>query len=139
MTRLRDWRNRYNDTIDAIRANPFAWGENDCLTGLVIPVVTAIVGNSAGLYKYYKGYKTQRGALGAMKKAGYANLADGLAAHFPEIHPSECRVGDLVALPTDDGFGYALGVVNGDRVFVMLERSLGTRSLMEVERAFKVD
>jgi hypothetical protein len=139
MTRVFDWRTRYNETIDAIRAVPFKWDGHDCVSGLVIPVVEAITGKRCKLRRYIKSYKTMRGALGTMHRAGFANLADGLAAHFPEIHPSQAQIGDLAAIPTEDGFGYALGVVNGDRVFVMLERSLGTRSLTEAVRAFRVD
>jgi hypothetical protein len=44
-----------------------------------------------------------------------------------------------VALPSGDDFGYSLGVVNGDRVFVIHETGLGTRDLTEAKRAFKVD
>lgn len=137
--RLQDWRTRYSETIDRIRANPFAWGQADCLTGLVLPVVEAVTGSTGGLYRYYGRYKTERGALGVMRRSGFDNLGDLLAAHFPEIHPSRATVGDLAALPTDDSFGHSLGVVNGERVFVMLEQSLGTRSLTDAVRAFRVE
>lgn len=137
--RYKNWRTLYNETIDAIRANPFVWGEHDCFTGLIIPVVEAITGDTASLRKFAGKYKTENGALRVMKRAGFENLGDYLASEFPEIHPSEARVGDLVAIPTKDGFGHALGVVNGERVFVMLERSLGTRSLTEATRAYRVD
>lgn len=139
MTRLFNWRTRYNDTIDLIRAKPFSWSDHDCLSGLVIPVVETITGQRSELRKYIGRYKTERGALGVMRRSGYLSLGDLVAAHHVEIHPSQAQMGDLVALPTEDGFGHALGVVNGERVFVMLEQSLGTRALTEAQRAFKVD
>lgn len=138
MTRLSDWRTRYNALIDDIRAKPFEDGSHECFKGLAVPVLVAIRGD-AGKFSTAR-YKTMRGGLGLMKRRGFANLADVLASELTEIHPSRATVGDLAAIPAPDSpFGYAIGVVNGDRVFVLLDKSLGTRSLMEVERAFSVD
>ena len=134
--RVENWRVRYEDTIDAIRRVPGDWGSSDCLTGLVSPVVEALTGVDP-FVRFRGRYKTARGALGIMRRSGFENLADLVASELPEIHPSQCVIGDIVAIPTDDDFAYALGVVNGDRVFVMLEKGLGTRDISEAVRAFK--
>lgn len=134
-----DWRARYEATIDAIRVSPAVgeWGAGDCLTGLVGPVVEALTG--ADPFARFRGrYKTARGALGIMRRSGFANLADLVASDLPEIHPSECRVGDIVAIPSDDDFAYALGVVNGERAFVLQTNGLATRDMSEAVRAFRV-
>lgn len=136
--RVDDWRIRYEEVIDAIRARPFEWGKADCLSGLVVPVLCAITDDDNWFVRFIDRYKTARGALGVMHRTGFKNLADLVASELPEIHPSACRVGDIVAIPCNDEFGFALGVVNGDRAFVLLEKSLGHRDMSEVTRAFKV-
>lgn len=135
--RRKDWRTRFEQTIDELKDKPFAWG-GDCLFGLVVPILEAISDDDPRFTSYAGRYKTAKGALGVMRRAGFRNLADLAASELPEIHPSRCRIGDIVAIPTDDEFGFSVGVVNGDRVFVKLEQGLGTRDLMEATRAFQV-
>lgn len=138
MIRVQDWRIRFEDTIDTIRRDPFKWGTADCLTGLVCPVLKAITGTD--YFTQYAGkYKTAKGAVIVMKRHGFDNLADLAASELTEVHPSKCFVGDVVAIPVaDDPFGYSLGIVNGERVFVMHPNGLGTRDLSEAARAFQV-
>jgi hypothetical protein len=73
-----------------------------------------------------------------MRQAGFRNLADMVAVMLPEIHPSEARIGDIAAIEIDTPFGYALGVVNGERVFVLREDGMGTVDLLDAKRAFRV-
>lgn len=138
--RREDWRARYETTIDAIRVNSTLgeWGQGDCLTGLVGPVVEALTG--ADPFSRFRGrYATPRGALGTMRRSGFANLADLVASELtPLDHPSQCWIGDIVAIPTDDDFAYALGVVNGERAFVLQTNGLATRDMSEAVRAFRV-
>jgi len=137
MTRKDNWRKEFETVIDDLKAEPFRWG-SDCLFGLVVPILNAISDDGPRFTAYAGRYKTAKGALGVMRRSGFQNLADLAASELPEIHPSQCRVGDIAAIPTDDDFGFSLGVVNGDRVFVKLEHGLGTRDLMEAKRAFQV-
>jgi hypothetical protein len=135
--RMVKWRSRYDATIDILRETPFEWGDHDCLFGLVVPVIEALTGDR--MFERFRGrYRTAKGALGVMRKAGYADLADLAASELPEVHPSACVLGDIVAIPSGDDFGFALGVVNGDRVFILHPGGLGQRSLSEAVRAFKV-
>lgn len=136
--RVLDWRLRFEKQIDTIRRNPFAWGNADCLFGLVAPIVREITGDMSYFHRFEGRYKTARGALGTMKRNNFDSIADLVASEFPEIHPSQCVVGDIAAIPTDDNFAYSLGIVNGDRIFVMHQNGLGTRDLLEATRAFKV-
>lgn len=137
MIRVQNWRVNYENLIDAIRRKPFAWGYVDCLTGLVDPTIQALTGEEP-FARFRARYKTARGAIGIMRRSGFENLADLVASELPEIHPSQCVVGDVVAIPTDDDFAFALGVVNGDRVFVISPDGLSTRDISEAVRAFKV-
>ena len=136
MKRLPDWRVRFKDTIDNIRREAFAWGSSDCLYGLTVPVLKALTGET--YFKRYRRYKTAKGALSVMRRAGFDNLADLVASELTEVHPSQVFVGDIVAIPTDDEFGFSLGAVNGERVFVLHQNGLGTRDLLEATRAFQV-
>lgn len=140
MMRLENWRARYEETIDAIRVSSTVgeWGQGDCLTGLVGPVVEALTG--ADPFARFRGrYKSARGALGIMRRSGFDNLADLVASELtPLEHPSQCWVGDIVAIPTDDDFAYALGVVNGERAFVFQTNGLATRDMSEAVHAFRV-
>jgi len=72
-------------------AAPFEWDESDC--GFAFSVVRAITGFDAiaGL----RGYEDGPEALRRLRAAGYPSVLDLVAAHFPEIPPSEAMRGDL--------------------------------------------
>lgn len=137
LVRLPDWRPRFETAIDAMWRTRFSWGDHDCGPGLAGRMVEAVTG--ADLAGRYRGrYKTARGAMGVMKRAGFANLGDLVASMLPEIHPSEAKIGDVAAVETDSVFGYALGVVNGERVFVLHPDGVATVDLLTCKRAFRV-
>lgn len=132
------WRADFKRAIDDMRRRPFDWStQYDCGMGLVVEVVKAITGHDFGA-PYRGRYTTSAGALRVMRREGFENLADLAASMIPEIRPNECRIGDVVAYRTDSRFGYALGVVNGERAFVLTEDGMGTRDLLAAERAFRV-
>lgn len=139
MSRVKGWRAKFDATVDVIRLHPFDWKmQNDCVFGLAAPLVTAITGR-AQAREFVGKYRTAEGALVEMKRAGYDSLADAVADRFEEIHPSQARVGDIVAYKTDTPFKYALGVVNGERAFVLRDDGLGTMDLLEADRAFRIE
>lgn len=84
-------------------------------------------------------YKTVKGAIGVMKRSGAKDLAELVAKHLPELEsPSLAQIGDVMAIPTDDGFGYALGVLVGERVLVLSPSGVDSRDRSEATRAFGV-
>lgn len=132
------WRTRYNIIIDQLRNHNFDWAtQDDCLIGLTAPVLQAIHEREF-FTKYVGRYTSAIGAVKVMKNDGFDNLADLVASELEEIHPSECMLGDVVAIPSADKFGFSIGICNGDRAFVKHEFGLGTRSMIEVTRAFRV-
>lgn len=140
LKRLPKWRGPYSDLIDRIRARPFDWtSQYDCLMGLAIEAVRAITGHDFGA-PYRGKYETPIGAYQLMRRAGFTDLGDAIASQLPEVPVHRARIGDIVTLanPDDVIFSYALGVVNGERIFVLREDGLGTRDLLEAERAFAV-
>ena len=78
------------------------------------------------------------GALGVLRNDGFADLGDLVASVLPEIHISRGRIGDVAAIPADDGFGFTLGVVNGERIFVLRPDGFGTVDLLAAGRAFRI-
>lgn len=138
LERLPNWRTRFETAIDEIKYVPFDWStQHDCGPGLAGRMVYAITGEDLAV-KYQGKYKTAAGALKVMRKAGFDNLADLAASFLPEIHPSQASLGDIVAYEMDSPFGFALGVVNGERVFVLRPEGVGTMDLLAAKRAFKV-
>lgn len=135
--RVRDWRSRLTVALDRVAAQPFAWGHADCLLGLVAPVTEALT--EADLWAAWRGrYATARGALRVMHGDGFDTLADLAASVLPEVHPSCAGEGDIAAIPTGDGFGYALGVVSGANVIVLSPRGPAALPRAQMTRAFKV-
>ncbi|ORE89738.1 hypothetical protein [Aurantimonas sp. 22II-16-19i] len=137
MQRLCDWPARLHAFIDQVKRSSHRYGTQDCLVGFAFGAVTALTGEDpAALYRGR--YDTAKGALRVMREAGHANLADLVASHLPEIHVSRARLGDLAAIPDGSPFGFALGIVNGERLLVMREDGLGTTDFTAATRAFRV-
>lgn len=136
MTRRPDWHSRFVAMIDEVRREPFAWDSADCSKAWVGRLVHELTG--VDHTKDFGKYSTLKGAVKVMKSKGVKNLADLIALYLPEIHPSQAYIGDIATIKDDSPFGYALGIVNGDRIFVRREDGVGTVDLLEADRAFKV-
>lgn len=132
------WNARLNAAIEGFRRTPMRYGEADCAV-LAAAAVEAITGARPGNAEWY-GYVDEASALAILKAGGFATLADLAASVLPEIHPSQATLGDIAAIPSDTPFGFALGVVSGDRIFVFGARfdGLGTVGLLTATRAFRV-
>lgn len=137
LVRLHDWRARFAAEIDRLKHTPFAWGAHDCGPGLAGNLVLAITGVDCAA-QWRGAYASPSEGLSVMRDAGFENLGDMVAAMLPEIHPSEARIGDVAAIEVSSPFGYALGVVNGERIFVLREDGMGTVDLLDAKRAFRV-
>ena len=137
LIRIEGWRARFDAACDAMRRKPFSWGDHDCLVGLVGDSVEALTGADI-VSPWRDRYTTGVGALRVLRNDGFADLSDLVATILPEIHISRARLGDIAAIPSHDGFGSALGVVNGERIFVLRPEGFGTVDLFSATRAFRV-
>lgn len=136
LVRLPDWRRRYDATIAEIKSKRFDWRSHECATGLAGRVVREITG--IDLVSQFAGdYQDAAGALRHLQALGFDNLGDLVATLLPEIHPSAASIGD-VALLEGDGLVGGLGVVNGERIYVLTLHGFGTVDLLDAKRAFKV-
>lgn len=132
-----DWHSRLNAFVDEVRRQPFDWAQNNCGEHFAFGAVRAMTDEDIGAH--YRGrYTTAIGAVRVMRRDGHENLGDLVASHLEETHTSEARLGDLAAIPDDSPFGYTLGIVNGDTVFVMGEDAVGVVPIEMATRVFRV-
>lgn len=132
------WRTDLHQYMLSVWRAPFEWGKHDCAL-FAAGAVEAMTGEDPA--DEYRGhYSTLLGGLRLLNKNGFANHADFAASLFKEIHPSFAQVGDLAAIKVDDDGLFALGVVQGSRIYVLRpdEAGIGTVDLLDAERAFRV-
>lgn len=137
LRRLPDWRRRFETAIDEIKAKPFAWYDHDCGPGLAGRLVEAQTGVSLSRFTIGR-YHDAASAARLIRDLGFDSLGSVVASLLPQIHPSEAQVGDIAAMPFPGPIGHALGVVNGERIFVLTETGIGTVDLLDAVMAFKV-
>lgn len=131
----RDWAARLNAYLQAVKARPYDDAAHNCGT-FVAGAVEAITGEDFG--KPYTEEPTLARQIARLRKDGFGTHADYAASIFEEIPPAFARLGDLAAFDTDDPLGVALGVVNGERTFVLRPDGLGTLETLTAKRAFRI-
>ncbi|HWJ88507.1 MAG TPA: hypothetical protein VNS12_10585 [Pelagibacterium sp.] len=135
--RHEDWRKRLGAYVSEVRATPFAFGTHDCWL-FVTGAVEAMTGTDHAA-KHRGRYKTARGAIGRVLKPIEAKDMGGVASHYFEpTEPAFAQIGDIMAIPTDDVFGYSLGILNGEQVLVVTATGIGVRDRADATRAFRV-
>lgn len=135
MTRQPDWRVRLASYLAAVAAKPFAPGEHDCAL-FAAGAVTAMTG--VDLAADWRGaYASLPAGLRALRKAGFDDHIALVARQFKPIHPAFAQVGDIAVLEGDDGFA-ALGIVQGERIYVLRPDGIATLPLTDAKEAFRV-
>ncbi|MGM4981865.1 DUF6950 family protein [Rhizobium sp. 11_C7_N12_5] len=138
LVRRSDWRARFEAAVDEIKATPFEWGVHDCGPSFAGRLVLAVTGVDLAA-QYAGSYSNEDEALAIVRHAGFATLGEMVASMLPEIHPSQARIGDVAAIKIDKPIGHALGVVNGERILVLMPSGgVGTVALTSASMAFKV-
>ena len=137
LKRLPDWHSRLIAAIEDVRREPLVWGSSDCGLDWAGRAVVAVTGSNPAATLRPR-YTTAKGALAFLKRQKVASLADLVARYLPEIHPSRAILGDIAAVRTDDAFGHALGIVNGETILVRGEGGVRVIDLLDADRAFAV-
>lgn len=134
--RYHDWRSRLSAYLYEIAHKPFVWGEHDCAL-FAAGAVQAMTGQDFAA-NYRGRYKTFRGGLRHLRKAGFADHAAFAVSLFEEVPPASAHVGDVAAVEIEGGI--ALGVVQGQRIYVLRpdEAGIGTVGLLDAARTFHV-
>lgn len=133
--KARGARKRLIEYVAKAARTPFQWGKHDCAL-FAAGAVKAQTGKDPA--RGLRGrYSTVSGAMKHLRKLGYTSLGDLAGAQFQEIPPAFAQVGDI-AVVHDDAATEALGVVQGERIYVLRPDGLGLVPLMSARRAFRV-
>lgn len=134
MKRRPDWRQRLGEYVAAIAKSPFAPGSADCAL-FAADAVKAMTGSDPAA-DFRGHYTTLKGGFKQLQKAGFTDLADLVATHLTEIPVAMAQVGDIAVLSADGEA--ALGVVQGDRIYVRSMNGLATVPLLSAKRMFRL-
>jgi len=139
MKRVDLWIIPYNEFIDNIRKLGFDWDKIDCGPRFVGHLCEVLTGENPTKHLIGK-YHDEESALELMHELGFDNLADATASFVPEYeNPALAQMGDIAAIRIENSpFGYALGIVNGERVLVLHPTGVGVVNRRHMVRAFRV-
>ena len=119
--RLRDWESRFTAYVCRIATAPFGWGVHDCAL-FAAGGVDAVTGEDPAA-RWRDQYSSEMGGLLQLRRAGFDSHIELAASLYPEIHPSAAWPADIAVIP-EGGIG-ALGLVQGEMVYVLREEGLG--------------
>lgn len=133
--RLDDWREALVKYLEGVKRTPYQPGRHDCAL-FAATAVKAMTGHDYAV-PYRGRYTTLRGGLRVLRKDGYDDHIALAADKLPEISPAFARAGDLAVVPGEDNLP-ALGVVQGEKVYVLTPGGLSLVSMLSMQRAFEV-
>ena len=129
-----DWKLQLIQYLGEAARRPFRPGEHDCAL-FAAGAVEAMTGTDFAAS--FKGrYTTLKGGIRLLRAAGFADHAALAAELLPEIAPAFAAPGDLAVIDTPGG--PALGVVQGEGIYVLTPDRLGVLPLLSAQRAFRV-
>lgn len=132
--RVRGWRNRLAAHVAAAAREGYRPGAVDCAL-FAAGAVDAITGSDHRAA--WKGrYRSLSSGRRLVRAAGHADLVALVASSLSEVPVAYARPGDLAALAGADG--PALGVVQGEGIYVLTPGGLATVPLLTALRAFRV-
>lgn len=132
--RLPDWKPRLTRYLAAAARKPYALGAHDCAL-FAAGAVNAVTGQDPAA-AWRGGYDTKTGGLRLLQAAGYRDHFQATSAALEAIAPSFAAAGDIAAV--HDGAGQtALGVVQGEMVYVLRETGLGLVPRTSMFRAWR--
>ena len=82
-------------------------------------------------------YKTIKGGIAALRRKGHPDHVGYVAHICEEIAPAFAHRGDIGVVEGANGFG-ALGIVQGEGVYVLTENGMTIVSRLKLLRAFRV-
>lgn len=98
--RIEGWETKLLEVVAYHESTPFDWADSNCLH-LMMDVSLALTGRDP--YAKTRGkYKNQAGAMKVMRKLGFRDVGEMIAAEFAEVPPAMARRGDLALLKQGD-------------------------------------
>ncbi len=133
--RVPDWKVRLSDYVSACARMPYALGQHDCALFAAGAVAATTGDDPAAAWRGT--YQTKEGGLRALRRAGHADHIAAAAAVLEEIHPAFAAMGDVACVADPVTGQLALGVVQGEMVYVLREDGLGLLPRATMTRAFR--
>lgn len=133
--RLPDWNTRLVAYLTEAARTPFAEGTHDCAL-FFAGGVNAMTGVDPAA-RWRGRYTTTRGGLRVLRRDGFSDHIAVAAHQFEEIPPAFARPGDGAAVRTSEG--EALGIVQGEWVYVLDRSGAALVPLLTAQRAFRVN
>lgn len=134
MTRLPDWRSRFQNFLSENANRVFNPGEWDCSL-LTSGGVNAITGNDPAA-PYRGNYSTVEEGQALLQADGYADQIAFVESLFSEIPILQASVGDIAVVEQLGEQG--LGLVTGSSIAVVTLKRMGQVPLSKASRIFKV-
>lgn len=129
-----DWKLSLIQYLAESARKPFAPGQHDCAL-FAAGAVEAMTG--VDYARPFKGrYTTLKGGVRLLREAGFADHIALAASRLDEIAPAFAAPGDLAVIDTPEG--PAMGVVQGESVYVLTVDRLGLVPMLGATRAFRV-
>lgn len=136
MMRLKDWEPRLIAYLQTASRRPYSEADHHCAL-FAAGCVEAMTGEDHAA-QWRGRFKTLKAGLKALKKGGFEDHVALVASLFKdEVHPSRAHRGDLAVLAGSDGMG-ALGIVQGEHVYVLRPEGLALAPRRQMLRAFRV-
>jgi hypothetical protein len=129
MKRFPDWQVRLNAYVAASARTKF--DDMHC-AAFAAGAVQAMTGEDLS-----KGWpKDLKAGMKALRRKKIKDHVELAARLLDEAHPAFAQVGDVAAVPVEDGT--ALGIVQGARIYLIGANGLKTVPLLSATRAFRV-
>jgi hypothetical protein len=132
--RTHDWRGRLTAWLSTKARAPFAYGEHDCAL-FAAGAIEAMTGVDPAA-EWRGRYSTWRGGLRVLRAAGINDQVAAVAALLTEIPPSFAAAGDIAVVAGEGG--PALGVVQGEWIYVLRPEGLALVPFESASRAFEI-
>lgn len=132
--RRADWHQRLTVYLAECQSRPFAYGRHDCAL-FAAGAIEAMTGHDPAGNDRGK-YKTIRGGLGRLKRRKIKDHIAAADTMFEACATNMVRPGDLVAVKADPGM--ALGIVQGEMIYVLSPSGLGLVPITLAEKAWKI-
>lgn len=132
--RLPDWRSHLVAYLNDAARRPMIPGVHDCAL-FAAGGVQAVCGVDP-VADWRGGYDSIPDGIRALRAQGVRDHVAFAGMMFPAVPVAMAQVGDIAAVSTDDGM--ALGIVQGEMIYVLQPDGLGLVPLLTASTAFAV-
>jgi hypothetical protein len=131
LMRVEDWLMRLDAVLSAAAGKPFVWGRHDCWT-FAASCIEAVTGTRPDP-QWLGDYTSNAGALRAVRRAGFADMAAALDATVgPRAAIAMAARGDIVLVAAEGAEGFGVIDTSGEAVCCVGMEGLVRRSLSDV-------